>query len=40
MTLIEVLKVQHNIILRQLEYLEKLKSSAQSTRILEIALRA
>lgn len=28
-TLIEVLKVQHNIILRQLEYLEKLKSSVQ-----------
>src|SRR3989344_6162613 len=29
MTLIEVLKVQHNVILRQLEYLEKLKSSVR-----------
>ena len=29
MTIIEVLKIQHNVILRQLEYLEKLKGSAQ-----------
>ena len=29
MTLIEVLMVQHNVILRQLEYLEKFKSSTQ-----------
>ena len=29
MTIIEVLKIQHNVILRQLEYLEKLKSSVQ-----------